>query len=587
LVALGLKPVNELLKNDDFDTYLAHERAKHAHEHALISFLSEVGVACLTVGLIWRMFSHTALLVWLGGAVAVSVLALWTHKTLIPTNLSYTPTKWRWATTITSMLVGLIWGIVSVLFFAPDNSTYLVFMLAIYTGYISGAQAVTFTFQPSFIGFTLGISTPFIGRMFYEGGELYTSVGVLCVFYISTLIYVSNNTNKLFIKSVRAQYKNDRLVNDLAKEKLMTEQAMAAKDRFLASASHDLRQPLNAISLFVDALHPLQTKKLGNEIVDKIRQSLKGLNGMLHSLLDISRLDAEAVKNEPKHISLNTLIMQLCDEYQEKAAHLRISCHIAPDTIVLADPTILYRIIRNLIDNAVKYTPQGEITIRSKISSPHVLNLCIEDTGVGIPSDKISTIFDEFEQLNNPERNRKKGLGLGLAIVKRLCKIAGIDISVESTVGKGTAVFLRLNTVSPLAGLQEPEIPLTNLNGRHVVVIDDEVDILIGMQHLLSNWGCKVTISESPTQALELLNNQTQVPDLIISDLRLRKNEQGTDLIDAIRHEYNKEIPAILVTGDTAPKRITQIKDSGLTVLYKPIEPDELKLQIGLLLKHD
>jgi len=572
------------MKND-FDIFLGRERAKHSSKHSLTSLIAEVLVACFTVTVIWRMFPHGPLLAWLAATIIVSAFSFWTQKILTPEKPYYTPTRWRWTITSISTLTGFAWGMLPVLFFAEDNITYLVLIVALYTGYISGAQAVTFTFQPSFIGFTLGITIPFAGRMFYQGGELYNAIGGLSIFYIVMLIYVSKNTNKLFLESARAEYEHTLLVKDLAREKVATEKAMAAKDRFLASASHDLRQPLNAISLFVDALRPLQTKELGNEIVDKIRQSLKGLNGMLHSLLDISRLDADVVENLPRHISLNTLVSQLCDEYRGKAPHLDINCHIEQETIVLADPTILYRIVRNLIDNAVKYTPQGQINIHAQALGQYRLHLSVQDTGVGIPADKITTIFDEFEQLNNPERNREKGLGLGLAIVKRLCKIAGINIKVESTVGEGTIATLKLSTGSRHASLHEPMISNIDLNGKLALVVDDEPDILIGMRHLLSGWGCKVITCESLAQALEELSDQPRRPDFIISDLRLRGNEQGTDVIDAIRHEYNKDIPAVIVTGDTAPDRVANMQDSGLTVIYKPMEPDELKTQLGLLLK--
>jgi CheY-like chemotaxis protein/anti-sigma regulatory factor (Ser/Thr protein kinase) len=305
---------------------------------------------------------------------------------------------------------------------------------------------------------------------------------------------------------------------------------------------------------------------------------------MLHSLLDISRLDADVIENQPKHIALQTLVDQLCDEYQEKAPHLNIICDIEQQITVFVDPTILYRVVRNLIDNAVKYTSQGEIKIVANVVADDMVELIISDTGIGIPEDKITTVFGEFEQLNNPERNREKGLGLGLAIVRRLCSIAAIEIELNSRLGEGTVVTIQLATAQQQK-IVKPTLPASvELRGKLALVIDEEHDILFGMQKLLSGWGCDVIVSDSLQQAIDRLSQHGGVPDFIVSDLRLRESQRGDDAIDAIREEFNLDIPAIVVTGDTAPHRVAALKESGLAVLYKPIEPRDLKEQLDLLL---
>lgn len=570
--------------SDDFETYLAHERAKHSSEQALVTFISEASHAILTVALIWGMFPHQNLLAWLGVSLFISLLSVWCRKALVPSKPFYSIRRWSFFAGISSFQVGLIWGLVPVLFFAPDNIIYLAFIIALYTGYVSGGLAVSFTYHRNFIIFCAGLTIPFAARMLYQGGDPYTAIGGLAIFYCLSLVYVAKNSSDLFLASTKIQYQNKEVLAELAREKEAVEQAVAAKDRFLASASHDLRQPLNAISLFAVALQPLQTEKLGNEIVDKILFSLKGLNGMLHSLLDISRLDENVVENQPKHIALQMLVDQLCDEYQEKAPHLTISCDIGQQITVFVDPTILYRILRNLIDNAVKYTPQGEVKIVAKFVSDVAVELIISDTGIGIPEDKITTVFDEFEQLNNPERNREKGLGLGLAIVRRLCAIAAIEIDLNSVFGHGTVVTIQLASARQGETIKVVSAVSVELGGKLALVIDDEHDILFGMQKLLIGWGCEVIISDSLQQAIDKLGQHGRVPDFIISDLRLRADEQGDDAIEAIREEFNIDIPAMVVTGDTAPHRIAALKESGLTVLYKPIDPSDLKEQLDILL---
>lgn len=559
----------------DFDLYLAEERAKNTAEHSTVSFLSELGQAVLTIGLIWQIFPSSQLLLWLLASAVISLVAFHFHNTMTPSNPAFSPQRWQRVVIGSSFFVGFVWGMVPVLFFAPGNITYLAFILALYCGYVSGALAVTFTHQPSFVSFTLGITIPFAGRMFYEADTLYSTIGALSIFYVAMLIYVSKNMNTLFIQSTKSQFNNEQLLIDLAHEKEAVEQAVASKDRFLASASHDLRQPLNAISLFVDALEPVQTQAIGQEILIKIRSALKGLNGMLHSLLDISRLDANAVDNTPKHISLSSLVEQLCEEYAAKSQHITINNQIPSGTIVFVDPTLLYRVVRNILDNAIKYTNKGEVTI-SVDSCADKITLRIEDTGIGIPTEKLSSVFDEFEQLNNPERNREKGLGLGLAIVKRLCNIAKMDITLKSEYGHGTVVDVSIRRGLDANVEGQVIFEGADLSGYLLVVIDDERSILDGMQLVLSSWGCDVVVGESLDEVSVQLQQQSKVPDLIISDLRLRDLVRGTDVIESLREEYNSDIPALLVTGDTAPQNIAEVRSSGLSVLYKPVDIVEL-----------
>jgi len=333
-------------KEPDFDSFLAYQRARHTSEHAVASLVSELGVLLLTVSLMWNTFDSNQLLTWLGFACIASFTAYWFHRTLTPDNASFSVSRWKFAILITTFFVGFSWGAFPLLFFSYNDIWYLAILVSIYTGYISGALGVNVTFQPSLFAFVLGITVPFAAAMFYYEGDLYTAIAGLSIFYTSSILYVSKNSSALFVESTRRQFENEILVSELAKEKAAVEQAVIAKDRFLASASHDLRQPLNAISLFVEALKPMLKESAGKEIISKLGLSLKALNGMLHSLLDISKLDAKAIDNNPKDIDLTTLVKQLCDEYQEKARHLRITYDIPPDVLVFVDANIIHRILR-------------------------------------------------------------------------------------------------------------------------------------------------------------------------------------------------------------------------------------------------
>ena len=562
--------------NAEFEYYLAVARAKSCTEQAVVSFFSRVIVGLVTTASIWSMFPPVPLLGWLAVNILVAFFALRMHQIFAPSSSSeFNIRKWNIVSSVSTFSAAFSWGIVTVLFFAPDNIFYLAIMLAFYTGYVAGAFTINHAHNPTFLLACAGITIPFAGRMFYQGTGEYVFLGYLSIFFVSSLGYISRNMHKLFIVSTRNEFDNIKLLEQIEKEKETAIQAVATKDRFLAAASHDLRQPLNAISLFADALRPLQTKPLGHEIVDKVQLSLKGLNEMLHSLLNISKLDSNATENQPEHISLYSVVEELVIEYRSKANHLDLSNHVDVEITVFCDPTILYRVIRNLLDNAVKYTERGEVVI----SCEHNTEICrvhIRDSGVGIPRDQIASVFDEFHQLNNSERDREKGLGLGLAIVKRLCDLASIDIKLESTLGIGTTVTLSLATGISMATNDAGGAQVPTFNGHLIVIIDDEKDIRFAMQLILSAQQAEVVVAESLQHALIELTTKTRAPSLIISDFRLRNRATGVEAIEAIREEYNRDIPAIIITGDTSSGQISEMRESANLVLYKPVDTTEL-----------
>ena len=572
--------------NPDFKLYLYNERSKSLADHAVARLIGQSGHCVLTFILLWMMAPSNLLIIWLLIALAASGTMFFLTRTLVPDNKVFTIERWRITNMTCSFTIGFCWGMAPAVFFIPGDLLFFVFMISFYSGYIASSLVVSSVYRYSFIVFALGTTIPFAIRLIYEGGFDNNVVAGLMFFFISMMIAVSTNMHKQFLKSVATQYENERLIEQLDQEKTIAQKAVASKDKFLAAASHDLRQPLNAIGLFSEALTPLQTSSKGKEIINKVRQSLNGLNGMLHALLDISRLDSDTVESHPKHVFLKTLINQVYEEYRHNQKKITIRTELTDELIVFADPTLLYRILNNLLDNAVKYTNAGEIVINSEeIDESHIL-IKITDSGIGIPKDKMAVIFDEFHQLNNPERDRDKGLGLGLAIVKRLCSIANIKLSIESVVNSGTTVTLEV-----LRGTDQVRHEINSvehqvsLKGKYILVIDDEQYILEGMQYLLTSYGSDVVTAESLASALQVLQKQpSKVPDLIISDLRLRDELTGIDAINTLRDEYNRDIPALLITGDTAPDRI--IKAQEYPTLYKPIDTKELKLKLNELLYH-
>jgi signal transduction histidine kinase len=376
----------------------------------------------------------------------------------------------------------------------------------------------------------------------------------------------------------------------LEKARKEAEQANAAKTRFLASASHDLRQPIHALGLFFaelsDRVHSPETATL----IGQIEDSIAAINSMLNALLDVSKLDAGVVKPAIEPFSLDELFQRLQAEFQPIALENQNELKIRPTrATVNTDPAMLERILRNLISNALRHTQDGRILVAAR---PRGEQLAIQviDTGPGIPDNQLEEIFIEFHQLNNPARDRRQGLGLGLAIVKRLGKLLHHDIKVLSRLGHGSCFAITLPTapaVSELPNEQNPPLavsPLQVLTGRHLLVIDDEIAVLESMQGLLSRWGCHVTTACTLAEMLGKLTVHPPKPELLIVDYRLADHVSGIDVARALRAYFGEALAVLIVTGDTGPERLREADASGFPLLHKPVQPAKLRSTLQYLL---
>ncbi len=370
---------------------------------------------------------------------------------------------------------------------------------------------------------------------------------------------------------------------ELQSAKEEAEQANKAKTGFLAAASHDLRQPMQALNLFVSVLSNREHDEKSRDIINKIERSTNALEDLLNALLDISRLEAGIVTAKPIDFHISDLLERLGDEFKPLAAEKRLKLRMEPsDAMIHSDPTLLTQILQNLLSNAIRYTKQGGIVCACKRKGDN-LRIEVQDTGDGIPESQMKKIFQEFHQI---EEN-SGGLGLGLSIVDKLARLLGQQIDVSSTLGKGSVFAME----APLAGapLKKAEaaqpLPQAKINNAFILVIDDEADVLAGMEVRIKAWGHKVLTAQSGKDALNGLTDCGRIPDLIISDYRLsRKGETGSKAIRAIQKKLKADIPGLLITGDTGPGRLRQAKRSGFRLLHKPAHPIELQQTINEML---
>jgi two-component system, sensor histidine kinase len=415
----------------------------------------------------------------------------------------------------------------------------------------------------------------------------------LTLLYCAVIVMAAADGEKLLLRSVNIRHERDQLVRDLEQRNAdvhaavaLAEQSAQARARVLAAASHDLRQPLHALSVYSAVLASKPAPDLLNEVSGNIDQIVRSLSSLLNGLLDLSRLSSGYFVPERKPLDLQSLITSVCIEFQHAAKQkgLALVRETSPVSI-LGDAVAIGRIARNLIDNAIKYTDDGEVCVAltlEAVAGGQSAVLAVNDTGKGIPAAEIDRIFEEFYQIDNPGRERSRGVGLGLAIVQRLCELIGARIEVRSTVNEGTSFRVTLPALIPPVQVDDP--PPTNgvpasLQGLRVYVVDDEIGILKGMSALLGVWGVRTSTGSTSAEADQLFAEHGP-PDLLIVDLRLGADEHGAGLAARLQRTYGR-FPVRIITGETASEALRQANEAGFPVLQKPIAPEVLRHAIA------
>ncbi|MGB7949010.1 MAG: NahK/ErcS family hybrid sensor histidine kinase/response regulator [Candidatus Binatia bacterium] len=379
-----------------------------------------------------------------------------------------------------------------------------------------------------------------------------------------------------------------RVEEALRLAKAAADDANISKTRFLAAASHDLLQPLNAARLFVAALSERELPEKESVLVSRIDGALASVEGLLGTLLDISRFDAGVVSTEEINFCIDDLLVPLKHEYGPIAHEAGLEFRVVPSTSTIrSDPGLLARILRNFVSNAIRYTAEGRILLGCRRDRGHT-RIEIWDTGVGIPGVHLSDIFEEFQQFNVPQHLTDKSFGLGLAIVNRIARMLDHRIDVQSQEGKGSVFSIKvpLGRDSHASELQEYpySAPSDNISDSFVVVVENEDSILVGMRELLEAWGCKILTATCPAMALSELKLKGRVPDILVADYHLDGGGDGLTAINAIREACGRGIPAMIITADRSPEILQFVRESGFPVLKKPIKPAKLRALMSHLL---
>ena len=365
---------------------------------------------------------------------------------------------------------------------------------------------------------------------------------------------------------------------ELLEKKNEAELANQAKTRFLAAASHDLRQPMHALGLFVAELgqkpHAPDTCKL----VEQIAMSAETMEDLLDSLLDISRLDAGALQPQIKPFPLQPLLERVDVDYRRDAERRGQRLRLRPtDLWVTSDPLLLERILHNLISNALRYAPGGTVLVACRRHGARV-DVEVRDNGPGIATDAQEAIFHEFVQLDNPERNRAKGLGLGLAIVRRLTTLLGHPLRLRSAPGRGALFAVTLPVTVPRPQDHNPPAAAAHsLAGLHVALIDDDPLAAASTLTLLESWGCLVTAADTLERMYAALQRSEMPPDIVLCDHHLDGALDGVAVVARLRQLLGTDLPAIILSSDTTLADSPRVRDSGIRALHKPVRPARLR----------
>ena len=374
----------------------------------------------------------------------------------------------------------------------------------------------------------------------------------------------------------------------LQNAKIDAERANKAKSVFLASASHDLRQPLNAMQMYIAALQSKVKDKEILRIIEDINSVSISTARLLNALLDVSELEVGAIKPRFEIFSVNNILISIFQSFLPLAKDKELDFRVVPSSFyVRSDPALLERILGNFMSNAIRYTDKGSVLIGCRKRGDKVV-IEVWDTGCGISDDQMSLIYEDFYQIENKERDRGKGLGLGLALAKRLAESLEHTIDSKSTLGNGSCFSVAVDIAENKIDDNQAEsfMNIMNLSGANILLVEDDMDVLKATKQLLESWGCKVKTARNKDEVMNLIKeNPYDNPDIILADNRLPGDASGIDITYLIQEKLQASIPCVIMTGDVERNHVQSIIDQGFPVLLKPIQPAKFRAMLSHLIQ--
>jgi two-component system, sensor histidine kinase len=550
-------------------------------------------MAAVVAVIAWRDAERMNLAAWCAAVVLAQAFVLslsWAYRRSSTRDAA--PAAWGWRLAAAAAAAGALWGAGAFVLVGPHQPLTLALISACLAGRAIISVVTHVYFPPALYAFAAPIFSLLALRYITLGGYGNAALGVMWIALLGYILLFVDRQARAVVTQIRVRYENEQLVERLREQNELAEQAREraeaasrSKSLFFAAANHDLRQPLHSLGLFATALRNGSVDEASRRLVDQILQCTESLEQLFDDLLDISRLDAGQVQVRRQVIPANAVLDRLRSTFTEQAQEkgLRLSVR-ASKAMLATDPTLLFRVLSNLVANAIRYTNDGGVIVACRPRRAHA-SIEVWDTGVGIPLEQHERIFEEFYQLNNPSRDRTRGLGLGLATVRRMARLLDHPLRLRSAEGRGSRFAIEVPIADPakivsVSSTVEQKLP-NLLGGKLIVVIDDEESVRLGMQSLLDSWGCRCIAAGDAAGALDALNGRT--PDFIVADLRLRGEDDGIEAIGKLRARLGDAIPAVLISGDTASEQLRKVSAAGLTLMHKPLKPVRLRA----LLNHE
>lgn len=574
-------------------------------------FVLHLLAALLMQALTWNEDRLLENLGWLAGCLAWwSVIG---GKMLRRVSRSQAKSHWLRALNVDPELTAaFLWSVpwsASLLLIFPEETAARLMTLCILLVLVAGTVQIFGSHFRAAAASATGILVPACATLFAGGDRLEGSLGLGLLGFLALYLVQGSRASRRVLEAARqdvleeaengstiAQLREKVMMETCARARVeealtQAEQACRDKSRFLAAASHDLRQPMHAITLFLGALKAEPFDSRPRYLLDRLDRSVAGLDDLFNRLLDISHLDAGLVDPSVRSIDASSLAQTLESRFLPVAAAKSLRFHVfCPAGLRLqSDPDLLIELLSNLLSNAFRYTERGGVLLAFRRRGEHAL-VQVWDTGCGISQENLGLIFEEFVQLNNPARDRRKGQGLGLAIVKRLANILGHPLDVRSRPGRGSVFEMRLSCSldacpSSFEAMQQEGATASTLKGALVLVVDDENDILGAMEAILGSWGCLSILARSVEDAVKYVDNSPRFPDVIITDHRLAAQQDSTDVAAALASLIPGEIPIIVVSGEADPLLEKDVAGRGWIFMSKPVNPSRLHAAISCALE--
>ena len=548
---------------------------------------SAIPMVLVALVLIWTLSDQANALelkIWFVCVTSVKLFWVWDARhTLELGKRLEQPRRLVWRLIATNAAYGAAWGALPWVALSTTTAVGTALVIAAMAGIAGGSLSSLAPVFPAFVALPLFELMGLLSKL-WQLGPAYGPLAMISVLYGASLLAQARTSSMAARAAIELRFENLELIERLRietehaqAERQKAQQANLAKSKFLAAASHDLRQPIHAQGLFLEILAREELSAGQRDALANARATWQASAEMLDALLDFSRIEAGVVEPQIRPFHLQPMLKKIEDELAPQAdakglIYRSRETHVA----VLSDPVLVELIVRNLVSNAIRYTQRGGVLVACRRRGNDI-QLEVRDTGIGIDESQHREIFLEFHQLGNPERDRRKGLGLGLPIAQGLARALKHNLSLASQPGRGSVFRLTIPLSRAVVvageGIEAVSGKVRVLNVR-VLIIDDDAAVRSGMTQLLRQWGCECDATESIEEALALA--QAHPPDLIVSDYRLREQRTGAEAIATLRAALGSHLPAVLVTGDTAPQRLREARAVGVPLLHKPVSPAQL-----------